>query len=241
MKKTKRVFKQRKIRKVNTHRKKKKVVGKKNDYKISFLKKKKDFADKWSDIVEREKHYSYDDNGNFSERKFFNILKKKYGINKKIHQLYLNNVADKSDKKIANSIHKERGLSDFKTQSPRIFTKHDFTFDNFFKVPLGWRRLQYKWRMDRITGKRSKFFTEQFYFRCGLKIVYRSKSSGVFIQDENGKQQQVYIMDKVPISSYSFEPFSKGWKVFFNEIKNHVAGFDSIWFFQFLYLDVQII
>jgi hypothetical protein len=72
-------------------------------------------------------------------------------------------------------------------------------------------------------------------------MVYKSKTSGVYIQDENGKQVQVYIMDKVAISSYSFEPFSKGWKVFFETIKEHVHSFDSLWFFQFLYLDVTIL
>jgi hypothetical protein len=237
--KPKRKFVQRRIRKVNTHRVKKKLYGKKNDYKISFLKKEKDIADKWSDIIAKHKPESYV-NGEFSERRFFNIIKKTYGISRRVHNLYLNNVADKADIKNINERHKLRGYSNIREVSPRIFTKHDFTFDNFFKAPAGWRRLQYHWRHDRITKTKSKFFEEQFYFRCGLRMVFASKTSGTYI-DYKGKYTRVYIADPVPVSTYSFEPFSKGWFEFFNEIKDRVHGYDSLLFFQFLYLDVTIL
>lgn len=167
-------------------------------------------------------------------------LIKKIGVSKNEFNLFVKgkNVIPKKDiRKNINNLHK--GIIKEKEES-KIFYKHTFTFDNYFKAPV-LRNLKYSWSRKTTTeSKRKKIFKQQFYFRAGLKVVFRSKSSGVF-EVIDGKKEQIYVIQNHPVSSYYFEPFSKGWKQFFDLIKDHVNGFDSILLFSFNYFDVTIL
>lgn len=215
--------------------KKKKFLKKKNreiqladkgTTRLNFLETKKTTLDKWHDVVSKYKHSAFVFNKktgetNFSVRMFNKIIKKELKISsdKKVKNFFAE-IYSKADIKKINKYH--TGYQKKKKQT-KLFTKHTFTFKNFFK------------RKIRKTKKH-----EQYYYRAGLEMVFRSKNSGNFIF-YNGEKIQIWTIPNIPISHYSFNGYPKGYKEFFEKIKSTVDGYDSLLYFLFNYFDVSIL
>ncbi len=193
---------------------------------IKFLTVKKNDRDKFEDVISKYKHSSFTVNKHgetvFSQRKFKKIIQKELGISPKALKKYFAGVYTKAQKKKINKIHRGGKYEKTKRET-KAFTKHTFTWTNFFKKNI---------------RKRKKF--EQYYFRCGLRMVFRSKNSGKNIY-YNNELVQVWEIPNVPVSHYTFKGYPMGYKEFYSKIKIETDKYPSLLFFSFNYFDVTIL
>lgn len=209
---------------------KKKPVKRKSNKtkKIKFTEVKKNYRDKFEDEIQKFKHASIKQyksgkkkgDDYFNKKTFRKLIKKDFKLSDKQLKQYHAGIYTKKDRQKINSKHK--GFSKVKKQTKKFY-KHTFTFDNFFKKDIG--------RLKKH---------EQFYFRCGIKIVSRSKDTGVFEWHEN-KLIEIWTIPNFTLSHYSQKQFPSCYKEFFNLIKTKIDEMPSILYFTFNYFDVEII
>ncbi len=197
--------------------------------KIKFLTVKKNTREKFEDIISKYKHPSHTENKHgetvFSKRKFNKLIKDHLKLSPKQLERFFAGDYKPGEKKKLDKLFKAGKYVSEKKETIK-FTKHTFTWDNFPKKKIS------------NLGKH-----EQYYFRCGLKIVAKSKGTKVF-DSFDGEMFEVWTIPNLPVSLH--EPnirvgFPNAYKKFFQMIRTEIHKMPSIWFFSFNYFDVTIL
>lgn len=228
MKKSKKKIKKAKNKAKKTVKKDEKEKIKTPPKRIHFLRRKKNATEKFNDITGSLKHGSFvhkKGEKTFSKAKFYKNIEKKFGFKKEAIKRIVSGKPYKNDIKKIEKFFKKSKYENETKESQFAFNKHNFTLDSFF----------YK----NIKANRTK--NEQYLFRCGIRIIFKSKNSGRYYVDPYTKEVfQGYEIPHLPISMHSFDKGKKGFKDFYSWIKNIVFDYPSMMFFTFLYFDVTI-
>lgn len=193
---------------------------------INFLKRKKDYYDKIVDLYDKETVKIFGENKDgeivYKRRKGVKRLAEKIGVPPSTLTRWYKGgrpAPSKKQKSKINGMHRrkvkgERIFSSEKRYS-KTFTKHTFTRKNFFR--------------KKNIGRLKKH--QQFYFKCGLKIICSSITSSTGI----------YIINNHPIAHYDNKGYPKGYDNFYSLISAHINSFQSIVEFSFNYFSVTIV
>ncbi len=219
-------------------KRKKKVVKKPGEKKISFLNQRKNIDDKFFDLVnEKTKVVRQSKKVKGKRKPVVKFVRKglkelaselevsQSTLKRYISQGFINH---KNDNLFINV---ERNFDKLKVkrtkQKTKQFTTHNFTIDNFFD------RRTYK----QPPPKRKIKSNETFFFKCGLYIQFGIKNFNV-----KGKKytEGKYTIQNLPLSHYS-DNYNSGFDEFFEIIKTEIDNHPSIDFFIFNYFDVSII
>lgn len=153
-------------------------------------------------------------------RKGLGKLAKKLGIKEKELEKIVTGQKKTISKKLKQKIsklHKNENYSPTKIQT-KEFTKHSFTQGNFFKkIPI--RKLSDK---------------EQYYFRCGLYMVFES----------NKHTGEEYIIHNLPVPTLHearYNDYDEGFENAYWDIVDEISRHPSLKYFRINYFDVTII
>lgn len=192
----------------------KKIKKTKNntDKKISFLVQRKTINDKFFDLVATDIKSVADKKGKFKKVGTSKLAKKlniqPSTLTKYIKRGFINEDLYYLTRRIEDNFKKLKIKSSKKVT--KKFFIHTFTEGNFFKT-----------KNFKQANK-----NEQFYFRAGLYIRFRSGKNGF------------YTIQNFPVSHYS-NKYPKGHYEFYEIIKRDLANFPSMLYFLFNYFDVQ--
>ena len=205
---TKRV---KRFKKINPRVKKDTVV-------VNFLEKKKDYTDKFFDVLEKNTTKE------FKENKYGELvvklkgkkeLAKQFGVTTATITKWQKTGIDqkkitKKQRETLNKLH--RKFPKFKKETKQ-FTRENFTRENFF-------------RKKKLPRRKKR---QQFYFRVGL-----------FLKFKNG-----YTIKNLPLSHYDFEGYPQGyermWSIIKEEINKPHKESSTLVYFTINYFDVTLI